>query len=201
MFLVAVIVVGIIASTVATDLESRGDPACPREAYGCAEIRPGQDIRLGLLTVGPGGAEAMTEVGAAVQARGEVLLGHRVVVSRRGGGCTAEAGAEAARDLTDPPADAPPVVGSVGVACPRAMIPAAQILSDTGQVLVAASDTPLPDTAGAPAFYLDAEGAGAAAQAILDAVGDVAVRNGGNLLIPRTDLRDALLDAGLSPAA
>jgi hypothetical protein len=196
-----IIGVGIAASTVATVLESRADPGCPTEAFGCAEIRPGQPIRLGLMTVGPGGAEAAAEVSAVLQARGEALLGHRVVVAHRGGACTAEAGAEAARDLTDPPAEAPDVVGSVGLACPRAMTPAAQILSDTGQVLVAVSDEPLPGAAGDPAFFLRAEGAGAAAEAILEAIGTVAVWNGDNLLVPRTDLRDALLEAGLVRAA
>jgi hypothetical protein len=197
----AILVVGIAVSTVATVLESRGDPGCPREAYGCTEIQPGQPIRLGLLTVGSAGAEAEAEVGAVLEARGETLLGLQVVIAHRGGGCTAESGAEAARELTDPPADTPHVVGSVGVACPPAMTPAAQILSDSGQVLVAASDAPLPGPAGDPGFYLGAEGAGAAAEAILEAVGAVALWNGDNLLIPRTDLRDALLEAGLTPAS
>jgi hypothetical protein len=201
LLLAAILVAGITASTVATIIEARGDPGCPRKAYGCTEIRPGQPIRLGLLTVGPGGADAAAEVKAVLQARGANMLGHRVVIAHRGGDCTAEAGAEAARDLTEPSAETPHLVGTVGVACSRAMTPAAQILGDSGQVLITAADTPPPDTARETGFYLGADGAGEAAEAILEAVSRVALWNGNNLLIPRTDLRDSLLEAGLRPAS
>jgi hypothetical protein len=197
----AVLVVGIAVSTVATLLESEEEPGCPSQAYGCTEIGPGQPIRVGLMTLGPGGAEALAEVGDVLDTRGATLLGHRVVVAHRGGGCTAEAGAESARELAEPPADTPHVVGAVGVGCSQAMTPAAQIFSDSGQVLVAGSEVPLPDPAGNPAFYLGADGAGAAAEAILDAVGTVALSEGDNLLIPRTGFRDALLEAGLTPVS
>jgi hypothetical protein len=217
--LLAAVVVGVVGGTVAQYVAARGKPGCPDRRYGCATIEPGEPIDVGALFPTDGAGRSVV---AAARPSAEIVLGHTVHVVHLDGGCSAETAAEAAREFATDPPDGPPVVAVVGGACPAAEIPAAQILSDSGITFVAALEP--AEVPGGASFYLAGPGvdrsepdavspdvpgdiavAGpatrAAVAAVLDALQRVAVAHEGDLLVPRTQLRDALLEAGLSPAS
>jgi hypothetical protein len=116
--------------------------------------------------------------------------------------------AAGARELATDSPDEPPVVAVVAETCARALTTAVQILSDSGVTLVSGSGFPvgLPEGAGHPSFYLvprpPPRGAVIAAGAVLGAAESLA-RTGpdGDLLVPRTQLRDTLLESGFIPGA
>jgi hypothetical protein len=217
--LVAAIVVGVVGGTVAQYVAARGKPGCPDRQYGCARIEPGEPIEVGALFPADDPSQF-----AAVAARFESdpLLGHPLHIVDRDGPCSAEATAEAAREFATDPPDGPPVIAVVGETCPAAEIPVAQILNDSGITFVSALE-PAQVPGGAP-FYLTGPGADidepgvvdlddsgglepaevaayTATLAVIDAIRQVAAEHEGDLLVPRTELRDALLEAGLSPAS
>jgi hypothetical protein len=217
--LLAAVVVGVVGGTVAQYVAARGKPGCPDRRYGCATIEPGEPIDVGALF--PTHAAGRSVVAAARPPAGSVL-GHAFHVVHLDGGCSAETAAAAAREFATDPPDGPPVVAVVGEACPGAEIPAAQILDDSGITFVSALDP--AEVPGGASFYLAGPGvtgsepdavatdvpadpavtapaARAAIEVLLDAVQRVAVAHEGDLLVPRTQLRDALLEAGLSPAS
>ncbi len=214
----AALLIGLVASTVAAVLESRPEPGCPDHRYGCATFEHGEPVLVGALF--PPGEPGLLGVRASLQAR-QTLRGHRLQVYSFPGRCSAEDAAEAAREFASDPPDEPPTVAVVAEACDAAEITAARILQDSGITLVSAAqpaDPPVPAR-----FYLVGPGGSGsrtvtvdgtsrelgatelaafrAAEAVLDAAWAVAVEHDGNLLIPRTQLRDALLDAGLTRAS
>lgn len=211
-----VVSLGVVASTVATVIEARGDAACPDPAYGCAAFEPGEPVQIGVLFPAeePGRFGAV----AALLSR-QSLRGHRVQVASLDGACSTEAATEAARDLATDPPDGPPVVAVVGDLCDEAEIPVVQILDDTGITFVAALDPGGPPPVRLDRYLLapgtppggvhldpprplgEAElAAFAATRAILEVAARVAVVHEGTLLIPRTPLRDGLVAGGLEPA-
>lgn len=216
MALAVAVALGVVASTVATVIEARGDAACPDPAYGCAAFEPGEPVRVGVLF--PAGEPGRFGAVAAFLFR-RTLNGHRVQVASFDGRCSTEAATEAARELATDPPDGPPVVAVVGDLCDEAEIPAVQILDDSGITFVATLDpgvrapVRLDRYLRAPALppggtvNLDTPrplgeaelAAFAATDAILEVAERVAVEHDGALLIPRTPLRDGLLAEGLAP--
>ncbi len=216
----AALLIGLVASTVAAVIESRPEPGCPDERYGCATFEPGEPVLVGALF--PAGEPGLLGVRAALQAR-RSLLGHRLQAYVFDGRCSTESSAEAAREFASDPPDEPPTLAAIAEACGLVEITAARILADSGITFVSAAQPPeLPvpipfflagsagDAAGEPvevevndsSHQLIATDLAAfrAAEAVLDAAEAVAVEHEGDLLIPRTQLRDALLREGLSAA-
>jgi hypothetical protein len=202
--LVVAVVLGVVVSTVATAIQVSGDPACPDPAYGCATFRRGEPIQIGAMfrAVDGPGPEAVFE---AVDRRGGHLFGRPVRVVSWPSRCTPSGGAVAARELATDPPDGPPVVAIIAGGCVTALSPAAQIVSDSGITLTSSPGPDLGPPSVHPPYHLELPGAGegapsAMAEAVLDVVVQVA-REGedGALLVPRTALRDALLDRGLVP--
>ena len=199
------LVIGVVASTVATVVSSSARPGCPDADYRCATFEPGEPVVLGVLA---SDGETARAVRMAVDLHGGRLAGRPVRILAWKDGCRVSSAAQGARELATDAPDEPPVLAVVAETCPRALTPAAQILSDSGVTLVSAIPVPLPPPAGHPSFYLvpgadpRAEVAPAAADAILD-VSQSLVRSDpdGALLIPRTPLRDALLERGFVPGA
>ena len=217
------VVVGVAVGGIAT---MGGPPAgCPDDAYQCARFLEGEPVVLGgLFPASDGPAGRAVELAAELHGpfRGRPL---EVVVYADA--CGVETAAEGARELaTDAPTE-PPVVAVVGATCRPAAIPAAQILSDSGISLVSPVGPELPATVETPEFYLrlppldprrtsafetayshhygpapdEAIRAGAAAELVLAAAEEVAtVGPDGDVLIPRTHLRDELLRSGLVAA-
>jgi hypothetical protein len=197
-----IVVLGIAASTVATMIDVRGEPGCADERYGCARFEPGEPVQIGSLF--PDDLSGDRGVQAALSLSGEVR-GRSLKVLSFDGRCSAEAATEAAREFASDPPGEPPVVAVLGETCAAAEIPVAQILSDSGITFISvleAADPPGPVSyylAGSPGTSVE-EAAFTAAEAVVRSAERVAVEHNGDLLIPRTQLRDALVAAGLSPA-
>lgn len=199
------------AIALAVTLSGRSDSPCPDERYGCVEAGPDEPLVIGALF--PEGAPGRAGVDALVQETGRVR-GRPLEVLSFDGRCSVETAAHAARELATPPPEGHAVVGVVGEMCPQAEVTVARILNDSGIVFVSvrtASDVPATVR-----FYLEspagAGGAGpvglgstdraafAAVSAIRVAAAGVTVRAEGELLVPRTRLRDRLIRAGMTPA-
>lgn len=200
---------------VVTALDRRTEDPCPDDRYGCVELGPDEPLGIGVLF--PEGKPGRAGVEELVRSRGEVL-GHRLEMVSFDGRCSAEAAAAAAREFATQPREGPSVVAVAGESCPEAETTAARILDDSGITFVSIltpSDVPATvsfhlgwvDRAAAdggpgegPSLSGTDRAAFEAAGAILSAVARVAVEDGEELLVPRTQLRDALLEAGLTRA-
>jgi hypothetical protein len=187
---------------VATMSGRRTDP-CPDGRYGCVELGPGEPMGVGTLF--PEGDPGREGVEALVRSREEVL-DHRLEMVPFDGECSAHAAARAAREFATQPREGPAVVAVVGESCPEAETTAARILDDSGITFVSVVEpSDVPRTV---AFHLGWAGSASSpdraafdvTRTILQAVARVAVEEGGDLLVPRTQLRDALLELGLSRA-
>ena len=129
--------------------------ACADDEFGCVEVAAGDPITLGtaLVITGPNAALGLdSQYGAqvAVNLRGQVL-GHDVELDNQDDGCSADGGTAAANLLKSKPE----IVAVVGTSCSSAGIPAAQILSEAGIMLVSPSNTApsLTDPASHEPFY------------------------------------------------
>jgi hypothetical protein len=218
--LLAAVVLGVVASTVATTMAGQGQAGCPDTEYGCATFLDGEPVVIGVLTPRD---DVERAVRLAVGLRGGRLGDRPVRVLRWNDRCTAEGGSRGARELATDAPDEPPVVGAVAATCTEAAAPAAQILSDSGITLVVLAPTELRTTARTPRFALFPAGvspgrlhaweaayaqrfgaptpaavaAAYAADAMLDAAEALAVEHDGSLLVPRTPLRDRLVAGGV----
>ncbi len=190
-------------------VSGRRTEPCPDGRYGCVELGPGEPMGVGTLF--PEGDPGRDGVEALVRSRGEVL-DHRLELVSFDGGCSAQAAASAAREFATQPREGPAVVAVVGESCPEAETTAARILDDSGITFVSVLDP--SDVPGTVAFHLGWAASTSSdptlthtdraafdlTRTILNAVARVAVQDGGDLLVPRTQLRDALLEAGLTRA-
>ncbi|MGH2653198.1 MAG: hypothetical protein ACRDHV_02465 [Actinomycetota bacterium] len=188
--LAAAVALGVVASTVASVIETSA-AACPDREYGCAGFEPDEPLQIAVVvSSGLGDLGVSASVPATVSGRSVVVLTFRV-------GCSVEEAALAARDIATDPPDGPPVLAAIAATCPAAAIPVAQILDDSGISLLAAGDpAPPPVPAGFALVGLEPT---AAAAAVLEVASRVAVEHEGALLVPRTRLRDGLLAEGLAP--
>jgi hypothetical protein len=190
---------GVVASTVATVVSSGARPGCRDADYRCATFEPGEPVVLGVLA---SGGDAVSAVRMAVELHGGRLAGRPVRILAWKDGCHVSSAAQGARELATDAPDEPPVLAVVAATCPRALAPAAQILSDSGVTLVSATPVILPPPTGHPSFYLvpgadPPANVAAAAGAILDVSESLARTDpDGALLVPRTPLRDALSERG-----
>ena len=196
---------GVAASTVAGSIATRGQPGCPDLAYRCATFEVGEPVVIGAMFPAAEGHEvqALREV---IRRREGTFLGRPLRLAPWGTGCTPEGGTEAARELATDLPDGPPVVAAIGGGCPGAAVPAAQILSDSGITLLLPESFTVPPTAGPARYTLAviptaaAESIAGAAELILSAAADLALEGeDGELMIPRTPLRDAVAQAAGRP--
>ena len=126
-----------------TGSDSAGAAAvCAADEFGCVEIAEGDPLTIGgaLVVTGPNadlGIDAQRGMEVAAQVRGNEILGHRIHFDIQDDGCSAEGGAAAARAL----ASEGRVVAAIGTSCSSAAVPAAEILSGQGVLLVSPSST------------------------------------------------------------
>lgn len=132
-----------------------GEFECDDDA-GCVTYAAGEPIRIGTALVinGPDaslGLDSQYGVEVAGQLRGQVA-GHDVEFDFQDDGCNAEGGTAAARTLTSDPT----ILAVIGTSCSSAGVPAAQITSDAGVVMISPSNTApsLTDPATHQPFYL-----------------------------------------------
>ncbi len=114
---------------------------CDADEFGCIELAEGDQLVLGTALVITGANESLgldSQYGAEVarQLRPEVA-GHEVEFNHQDDGCSTEGGTAAARALVSEEN----IAGVIGTSCSSAGIPAAEILSAEGIMLVSASNT------------------------------------------------------------
>lgn len=111
------------------------------DEIGCVEIAPDEPIKLAssLVISGPNtelGLDSQHGVEIALDMRGEVL-GHAVDLQPEDDGCNAEGGQSSAQKIVSDPQ----IVAMIGTSCSGAGVPAAEIISDNGYVMVSPSNT------------------------------------------------------------
>ncbi len=114
---------------------------CEEDEFGCVEIAEGDPLELGTALVITGeneslGLDVQYGVEAAKLLRPEIA-GHEVEFNHQDDGCSTEGGTAAANAL----ASEESIVAVIGTSCSSAAIPAAEILSGEGILLVSASNT------------------------------------------------------------
>jgi branched-chain amino acid transport system substrate-binding protein len=114
---------------------------CDADEFGCIEIAEGDDLVIGTALVITGANESLgldSQYGAEVarELRPEIA-GHTVEFNHQDDGCTTEGGTAAARALLSEEN----IAGVIGTSCSSAGIPAAEILSAEGILLVSPSNT------------------------------------------------------------
>jgi branched-chain amino acid transport system substrate-binding protein len=129
--------------------------ACDDDEFGCVVVAAGEPIVLGtsLVITGPNaslGLDSQYGAQVALNLRGQVL-GHDVELDNQDDGCSADGGTASANLLKSKPE----IVAVIGTSCSSAGVPAAQILSETGIMLVSPSNTApsLTDPASVEPFY------------------------------------------------
>ena len=120
--------------------EPAGSPPASGE-FGSVTIAEGEPILLGTALVVTGanealGLDSLYGVQVAAERRPEVA-GHAVEFNDQDDGCSAEGGQAAARALVSDPQ----IVAVIGTSCSSAGVPASEILSDEGVVLISPSNT------------------------------------------------------------
>ncbi|CAN5710541.1 branched-chain amino acid ABC transporter substrate-binding protein [soil metagenome] len=118
-----------------------GGAECPDDEFGCVEIGADEPIKLGTLLVisGPNaslGLDSQYGVQVAVDMRGEVA-GHEIELENQDDGCAAEGGQAGAQALVSDPQ----IVAVIGTSCSSAGVPAAEITSEKGVLMVSPSNT------------------------------------------------------------
>src|SRR5687768_14331000 len=125
-----------------TDGGGTGSAAdCDADEFGCIELAEGDPLVIGTALVITGANETL---GLDVQYGVEVartmapeIAGHEVEFNHQDDGCSTEGGTAAARALLSEEN----IAGVIGTSCSSAGIPAAEILSAEGILLVSPSNT------------------------------------------------------------
>jgi branched-chain amino acid transport system substrate-binding protein len=116
--------------------------ACDADEFGCVEIAEGQPIRIGTSLVISGanadlGLDSQRGVEVAASLRGNELMGHPIEFDFQDDECAAEGGTASARALVSDPQ----IVAIIGTSCSSAGVPAAEISSEQGVLMVSPSNT------------------------------------------------------------
>lgn len=117
---------------------------CEADPFGCVEVAEGEPITLGsALVITTADADLGQDSQYGAQAAGDLrnadggIKGHQIEWDHQDDQCSAEGGTTAARALV---AD-PQIAAIIGTSCSGAGIPAAQITSEAGVLMVSPSNT------------------------------------------------------------
>jgi branched-chain amino acid transport system substrate-binding protein len=128
-----------------TDGGTGEDPTavCAEDEFGCYEVGEGEPITIGtaLVISGPDASLGLdsqygAEVAAQLKNDEGGVLGHEVTFDFQDDGCNAEGGQAAARNLTTAE-----VLAIIGTSCSSAGVPASEIASEVGILMVSPSNT------------------------------------------------------------
>jgi branched-chain amino acid transport system substrate-binding protein len=128
---------------------------CDADEFGCVEIAEGDPMTIGTIFVISGANEALgtdSQYGVDVaQKMRPQIAGHDVEFNKQDGLCSADGGTAAATALVSEPG----IAGIIGTSCSGAGVPAAEITSNEGIVLISPSNTApsLTDPASHQPFY------------------------------------------------
>jgi branched-chain amino acid transport system substrate-binding protein len=120
--------------------EAAEEPA--EDPLGEVVVAPGQPVLIAAHQAISGdtaslGTDEVRGIEIAIADRGEELLGHPIELQVEDDECSAEGGtAGAQRIIADPQ-----MIGSIGTSCSGAGVPASQILSEAGLVMISGSNT------------------------------------------------------------
>lgn len=114
---------------------------CDADEFGCVEVAEGDPITIGSLLVISGaneslGLDSQYGIEVAREMRPEIA-GHTVEFNHQDDGCSADGGTAGARALVSEPT----IVGVIGTSCSSAGVPAAEITSAEGIVMISPSNT------------------------------------------------------------
>jgi branched-chain amino acid transport system substrate-binding protein len=115
---------------------------CDADEFGCVEVAEGDPITVGTLLVISGenaslGQDSQNGVVIAANMRDNEVAGHPIEFDHQDDLCAAEGGQSGAQAL----AANESIVGVIGTSCSSAGEPAAQILSESGIVIISPSNT------------------------------------------------------------
>ena len=194
------VLLGIAAGTVAA--LGGAAPGCPEERYGCATSHQDEPAVVGVLVTS--GLDGLDEEVRATVADYGPFMSRSLQVRVEAVACDPVEGTEAARQLATDPLDEAPAFAVIAAACPRVLLPAAQILGDSAVPLVT---TTAPGVVPRNArSLLDGsevaarDGAEALGSLVLEAAEGLALEHDADLLVPRIPLIHALEAAGLPRA-
>ncbi len=112
------------------------------DPIGCVEVPPGEPIKIAALQAISGavaslGTDQVRGVEIAIDDRGGELLGHPIDLTVEDDLCSAEGGTTGAQKIVSDPQ----VIGIIGTSCSGAAVPASQIMSEAGLVMISGSNT------------------------------------------------------------
>jgi branched-chain amino acid transport system substrate-binding protein len=115
--------------------------AAPEGELGSVTVAEGEPIKIAAIQTISGGTASLgqdqvTAIEIAIEERAEIL-GHPIELQVEDGLCAAEGGTTAATKIV---AD-PQVIGIIGTSCSGAAVPASQIMSEAGLVMISGSNT------------------------------------------------------------
>lgn len=118
-----------------------GKPYNCADPLGCVIVGPDEDIQIAaLLTLSgpdaPYGIDALRGMEIATDEKGS-LLGRKLTIVQQDDLCTEQGGIDGANAL----AANPKIAGVIGATCSSGSVPAGQILTDAGMVLISPSST------------------------------------------------------------
>lgn len=121
--------------------DAGGDGAV-EDAIGTVTIGAGEPIKIASLQAISGevaslGTDQVRAIEIAIEDKGGELLGHSIELQSEDDLCAAEGGTTGAQKIT---AD-PQVIGIIGTSCSGAGVPASQIMSEAGLVMISGSNT------------------------------------------------------------
>lgn len=118
-----------------------GKPYTCTDPLGCVKIEPNEEIQIAVLLTlsgpdAPYGIDALRGVQIALDEKGK-LFGHKLALIEQDDLCTEAGGIDGANAL----AGNTQIVGVIGATCSSGSLPAAEILSTAGKVLISPSST------------------------------------------------------------
>ncbi len=112
------------------------------DAIGCVDIAPGDPIKLSSLqaisgTLASLGSDQVRGIELAIDTKDGEILGHEVTLQSEDDLCSSEGGTTGAQKIVSDPQ----IIAIIGTSCSGAAVPASQIMSEAGLVMVSGSNT------------------------------------------------------------
>lgn len=112
------------------------------DAIGCVDIAPDAPLKIAALQSISGdtaslGTDQVRAVQIAIDDQGGKFMGHDISLEVEDDGCNSEGGTTGAQKIVSDPQ----VIGIIGTSCSGAAVPASQIMSQAGLVMISGSNT------------------------------------------------------------
>jgi branched-chain amino acid transport system substrate-binding protein len=129
-------------TAMATSMPSSGGSYTCDDSIGCVDIAPDAPLKIAALQSISGdtaslGTDQVRAVQIAIDDQGGKFMGHDISLEVEDDGCNSEGGTTGAQKIVSDPQ----VVGIIGTSCSGAAVPASQIMSQAGLVMISGSNT------------------------------------------------------------